>query len=81
MKTHIQKWGNTLVVRLPEPIIEEIHWDQGTPINISVVEDRLVIDGLIEEEWMTLEDLLAGITAENCHHKIDTGIPIGNEVW
>ena len=81
MKTHIQKWGNTLVVCLPEPIIEEIHWDQGTPVNISVVEDRLVIDGLIEEERMTLEELLADITAENCHHEIDTGIPVGNEVW
>ncbi|MDY0093195.1 MAG: hypothetical protein RBT80_10910 [Candidatus Vecturithrix sp.] len=48
MKTQIQKWGNTLVVCLPEPIIEEIHWDQGTPINISVVEDTCKMERQLE---------------------------------
>ncbi len=81
MKTHIQKWGNMLVVCLPDLVIEKIHWHQGTPVEISVIEDSLIIDGLIEEERITLEDLLAGITAENIQHEIDTGIPVGNEVW
>ena len=82
MRTQIQKWGNTLVVCIPDPVAEEIHLQQGIPVEISVEEDRLVIDvPKNEEERITLEELLAGITEQNVHREIDTGIPVGNEVW
>jgi hypothetical protein len=29
----------------------------------------------------TLEELLAGVTQENLHPEIDTGSPVGREVW
>ena len=29
----------------------------------------------------SLEQLVAGITEENAHAEVDTGEPIGNEVW
>lgn len=28
-----------------------------------------------------LDTLLAGVTAENLHAEVDTGDPVGNEVW
>ena len=33
------------------------------------------------ENVLTLEELLAKATAENLHPEVDTGTPVGNEVW
>lgn len=33
------------------------------------------------EEQLSLEKLLDGITEENIHHEVETGIPVGSEVW
>lgn len=30
---------------------------------------------------ITLESLLTGVTEDNIHPEIDTGVPVGNEVW
>ena len=82
MRTQIRKWGNTLVVCIPETVAEEIHLQQGTPVEITLAKERLVIDFPSKVETpLTLEALLAGITEQNMHHEIDAGAPVGNEAW
>ena len=80
MRTKIQKWGNSLALRIPKAFADEISIEQNASVEISVIEGKIVI-APIEEEEFTLDELLAGVTPENMHGEIDTGEAVGNEVW
>ena len=80
MKTRIHKWGNSLALRIPKSFAAEVKLKQGSEVEISLVDGKLVIVPATEMEF-NLEHLIAGITEENRHHEVDTGQPIGNEVW
>ena len=80
MRTQIQKWGNSLAVRIPQAFASEIGLKTETPVELSVTDGRLVIAPVVEDS-ITLDDLLAGITPDNIHAEIDFGKPIGREVW
>jgi antitoxin MazE len=79
MKAHIQKWGNSLAVRIPAHLAQSASLSKDTPIEISLVEGRIVIETVRPK--YDLEELLAGITDENIHGEISTGKAVGKEVW
>ena len=80
MKTRIQKWGNSLALRIPKSFAEEVHLGQGSQVEISLSDGKLLISPAPERVF-TLEQLLAGITEQNLHCEVDTGGATGNEVW
>ena len=80
MRTRIQKWGNSLALRIPKSFATEIKVKQGSEAEVSLVEGKLVVSPVAEVEF-NLKDLLSGITEENCHHEVDTGQPTGKETW
>ena len=80
MKTRVQKWGNSLAVRIPRPFAEEVNLQENTPVDVSVRSGKLVVVPLPEPE-LTLEQLVQLITPENRHDEIGTGEPVGNEIW
>jgi len=79
MRTNIQKWGNSLAIRIPKAFANEIHLTQGTPIDMTVIEDKLQITPIQEPE-LSLEQLLNEVTEANIHQEVDTGSPIGKEI-
>lgn len=80
MRARIQKWGNSLAVRIPKPLALETALDQDTVVEVSVEDGRLVISP-IEEPKYTLEGLLSQVTDENIHPEVDWGPSVGKEVW
>ncbi len=80
MRTRVQKWGNSLALRIPKPLADQAHITQGSLVEIKVVDDVLRIE-LVAPEAYTLDSLLEGITEENIHEEIDTGEAQGKEVW
>ncbi len=80
MRTSVQKWGNSLALRIPKPLADQAHITQGSLVEIKVVDDVLRIE-LVAPEAYTLDALLEGITEENIHEEIDTGEAQGKEVW
>ena len=78
MKTSVQKWGNSLAVRIPQAFAQEMGLDRNSPVELSVQEGRLVIQLTYEYE---LDDLLEDVTPANLHSEIDTGPAQGNEAW
>ncbi|MFS1511057.1 AbrB/MazE/SpoVT family DNA-binding domain-containing protein [Chengkuizengella sp. SCS-71B] len=76
--TTVQKWGNSLAVRIPKNIAENISIEQGTEIEMSVTENQNIILKQ-KKKTPTLEELLAKITPENRHDEIDFGTE-GNEL-
>ncbi len=80
MRTQIQKWGNSLALRIPKSFATESSIEEGSLVDMSIIEGRLVIEPISEPTY-SLEELLAGITKENIHAEVDTGSPTGKEVW
>ncbi len=80
MKRRIQKWGNSLALRIPRSFAEEVGIEKETPVEVSIADGRLMITPLTGTE-PTLEQLLDRITPENLHQEVDAGAATGNEVW
>jgi antitoxin MazE len=80
MRLRVQKWGNSLALRIPKPFADEARVRQGSMVDLSLARGRLVAVLVTREEW-TLERLLAGVTRKNLHGEADFGPPVGREVW
>ena len=79
MQTKIQKWGNSLAVRIPKAFVREAHVAYGTTVDLSVADGKIVIDPHTEPEYR-LEDLLKGVTEHNVHAEVETGDAVGREI-
>jgi len=80
MKTRVQKWGNSLALRIPKSFAIEVGLQRETAIEISLADGKLVITPVAKPN-LTLKQLLAKVTKENLHHEINTGPAAGNETW
>ncbi|HKR63425.1 MAG TPA: AbrB/MazE/SpoVT family DNA-binding domain-containing protein [Thermoanaerobaculia bacterium] len=80
MKARIQKWGNSLALRIPKPFAEEVRLAEDAPVDVSVKNGKLVVVPLVEPDY-TLEELVGRITTKNRHDETDMGKPVGREVW
>lgn len=80
MKVQIQKWGNSLALRIPKSFAVESKVGQGSIVEVSLEKGKIVIVPVTEPEFI-LEDLLAKVTKRNLHQEIDTGSAVGKEVW
>ena len=80
MKTRVQKWGNSLALRIPKPFAIEVGLERNSPVDVSVVDGQLIIAPAAEPA-VPLQELLAQITEENLHGEVDTGLATGQEAW
>jgi antitoxin MazE len=80
MLTKVQKWGNSLALRIPKAFAVDAQLVNDSFVEISIVEGQIIITPVAAPSW-TLDDLLAGINKNNLHHEVDTGPATGNEVW
>ena len=79
-QARVQRWGNSLAVRIPKPFALEIGLEQNTLVTVTISEGKLLLEPIVEPKY-TLEQLLAEVTEANLHHEVDTGEAVGNEVW
>jgi antitoxin MazE len=80
METRIKKWGNSLALRIPSSLAKEAGLSYELPVELSLIEGRLVIVP-IKQPKPDLEELLAQVTEENLHAEQDVGPAVGKEVW
>jgi antitoxin MazE len=80
MVTRIQKWGNSLALRIPRAFAREIGLEQGACVEVSLRRGKVVLEP-VEEPPLTLEELLEGVTEANLHREVDTGPAVGKEAW
>jgi antitoxin MazE len=80
MRVKIQRWGNSLAVRIPKSFAAETRIQQDTEVELSMDEGRLIITPVGSRE-MTLEELLEGVTPDNRHGEFETGPAVGAEAW
>ena len=80
MRTRVQKWGNSLALRIPKSFASEAGLREDSAVDLSVVQGKLIIQPQ-SEEALRLDDLLRGVTEENVHGEWDTGPAVGREIW
>ncbi len=80
MLTKVQKWGNSIALRIPKAFADEMQMTVETAVEMSIEDGKLVITPVGLPAY-ALEDLLAGITADNLHEEVDWGAPVGKETW
>jgi antitoxin MazE len=80
MQGQIQKWGNSLALRIPKALAAEAGVGEGSAVEIELGEVGLVIRPLPEPTY-SLQELVAGITEDNRHEEVDFGPSVGKEAW
>jgi antitoxin MazE len=79
MTTQIAKWGNSLGLRLPKSVAQEVQLDEGDKVELFVRNGAIVIRP--SRPAYSLADLVSKITAKNRHDACDWGAPQGGEAW
>ena len=80
MRVRVQKWGNSLALRIPKSFATELDLVADTEVELILEDGRLAIEPIVAPA-PTLDELLAGVTPHNLHGEIDTGVPVGQEAW
>ena len=81
METQIERWGDSLVVRIPEAIIQSTGFSESVHVDFECVQRGQLVIRAIVPNSPTLDELIDGITDENLHGEIDTGASVGAEAW
>ena len=80
MRTRVQKWGNSLALRIPKSFAVEVGLQKETSVEVSLANGKLVVTPVAKPKT-SLKQLLAKVTKDNIHREIDTGPAMGNETW
>ena len=79
MVTKIQKWGNSLAVRIPNEFAANLNWQAGSVVGFKQIKDKIIITS--SHPKYTLEEMVKGMTKKNRHKEFDWGKPMGKEIW
>ncbi len=80
MKTAVQRWGNSLALRIPRAYAAETRIGEGSEVELSTRNGALVVRP-VRRRRHALADLLKQVKRGNCHGEVSTGAPVGRETW
>jgi len=80
MHTVVQKWGNSLAVRIPKSFADQTKISNGSKVDLSLQKNKLVISPINNENEYSLDSFLSKIDSSNIHTKADFGEPVGKEL-
>ena len=78
MEAVVQKWGNSLGIRIPNLIARELSLENGAKVNIKDNGNEIIIKPIQKKK---LPEMLKMINDTNVHEAIDWGKPVGKEIW
>ena len=82
MRIRIQRWGNSLAVRIPAAFARSLDLAQDSLADWSMSKNSLVLTPVRKPlARPKLSALLDRITPGNVHGEADTGKPSGREAW
>ena len=80
METQVKKWGNSLALRIPKPLADEMGLEEDSPVELTLLEGKLLL-APVAKTSPSLNDLLKQVTADNVHGEVETGAASGREIW
>ena len=79
MQTKIQKWGNSLALRIPKSFAIETQIVDGSDVDLHLDNNQMIITPIKKKKYK-LNDLLLEVNDSNIHEEIDFGKPVGKEL-
>lgn len=88
MKAAVARWGNSLALRLPRGLAEEVRLNEGAAVELTVRDGALVVTP--RRRRYRLDDLLAEMPRRKRgssgakgkkSDEVDWGAPVGEEIW
>ncbi len=83
MKTVLQKWGNSLALRIPKTVATEIDVGAGQAVDVQVSRGRILVAPVTTKRY-ELSDLISEMTAKNRRAEIASARYVpdrGDVVW
>ena len=80
MRATIQKWGNSLAIRIPKSLAVESEMEENSQVDLRISDGKIVIKVRSAKPKYSLDEMLAQITDENIHPETDWGPPVGREI-
>jgi antitoxin MazE len=80
MKTLIQKWGNSLALRIPKAFAANLGLAQDSSVELDLEDGNLVVRPSPSPKYQ-LGELLDRVSESNLHTEEDYGRAVGNERW
>lgn len=77
MQAYIQKWGNSLGLRIPLQLAKQLNLHQGSTVTLEIEDGRIII----QPPKYCLDTMLNQITLKNQHHPILDDDKKGSEEW
>ncbi|MDE2143151.1 MAG: AbrB/MazE/SpoVT family DNA-binding domain-containing protein [Elusimicrobia bacterium] len=80
MNATVQKWGNSLALRIPSSVAKDVDLRPGSAVDLTVESGHIVVRPA-KKRRVSLSQLLKGVTRANLHAETDWGAPVGKEIW
>lgn len=80
MRIKIQKWGNSLALRIPKAFAFQPKIREDEFVNLTLEKNKIFIEPVTEETY-SLKELVSGIDNSNLHSEVASGKAVGNELW
>lgn len=80
MKAKIQKWGNSLAVRIPKSFAVQTKIEQDMTVDLTIIDGKIIVEPEKKKPRFTLEELLSEISEENIHSETNWGELVGKEI-
>jgi len=79
MTTKIQKWGNSLGIRLPKALIESTSFSEGAEVTFCQKGSEIILK-VAKPKYPSMKEILKGMTKKNFEPMLDWGPPVGREI-
>lgn len=79
MEMKLQKWGNSLGVRLPSNILKSLNLKVDDVINIREEDEKIIITKV--EKKISLEEKIKAYEGENISKDFEWDNAQGREIW
>ena len=80
MNATVQKWGNSLALRIPSSVAKDIDVRQGSAVELAVEGGAIVVKP-VKKRALSLAQMLKNVTKDNRSSEQDWGAPVGGEIW
>ena len=80
MQTKVQRWGNSLGLRIPRAFAAEAGVEAGAAVELSLRDGDLIVSRARRPKYR-VDELIRKVNAKNLHSEVNTGDPVGREAW
>jgi antitoxin MazE len=80
LQTKVQRWGNSLGLRIPRAFAAEAAVEAGAAVELSLRDGDLTVSRPRRPKYR-VDELVRTVNAKNLHGEVDTGDPVGREAW